>query len=451
MRTPAELLAGLGRWALTLHRGKRAMYRYAQSTRENMFRSADELLFRQLAALTRLVDYAYNNSRFYRQRYHQVGFRPGDIKNFSDMARLPELTKSDLIDNMDAILCLPRSEMCTAQTSGTSGQQLAFFRSRRCQTHRRGIDLAWARYFGWRDGQWHGWLWGATPDVLMPFGWKARLVRHWAERQYFMDVSRLSNENYQAFVDQTRRYQPPLVSAYPSLAHDLAQRIEAGEVSGVRVPVLSTTAEPLHDFQRNKIKAVLADEVYERYGAREYGIVAVECPVHQGQHVFTDSVYLETVETDSASGLRRLLVTDLLNLGMPLIRYHSGDYAELDPSACSCGLSSPRLRNIQGREVSTIWRPDGSGISGIKVTHLVEQTDINARVQIEQVALNRIVIRVEASPGSFEPGLNKLVQRFSETLGPGLRYEKQYVTRIERAPSGKYQYVISRVRRPQPS
>ncbi len=451
MRTPFELIAGLGRYALTVHRGKSAMYRCARSTRKSMFHSADELLFRQLTALTRLVDYAYNNSRFYRERFRQVGFRPGDIKDFSDLARLPELTKSDLIDNMDAILCLPEGKMCTSQTSGTSGQQLAFFRSRPCQTCRRGIDLAWARYFGWRDGQWHGWLWGATPDVVMPSGWKARLVRQWAERQYFMDVSRLSNENYQDFVNRTRRYHPPLVSAYPSLAYDLAQRIEAGEVSGVRVPVLSTTAEPLHDFQRNKIKAVFADEVLERYGAREYGIVAVECPAHQGQHIFTDSVYLETVETDSASGLSRLLVTDLLNLGMPLIRYHSGDFAELDPTPCSCGMVSPRLRNIQGREASTIWRPDGSGISGIKVTHLVEQTGINARLQIEQVELDRIVIRVEASPGSFEPGLDKLVKRFSDTLGPGLRYETQYVTRIERAPSGKYQYVISRVRRPQPS
>ena len=367
------------------------------------------------------------------------------------MARLPELTKSDLIDNMEAILCLPRSDMCTSQTSGTSGQQLVFFRSYGCQSSRRGIDLAWARYFGWRDGQWHGWLWGAPPDVVIPSGWKARMVRHWAERHYFMDVSRLSNENYQDFVNQTRRCHPPLMSAYPSLAYDLAQRIEAGEVSGIRVPVLSTTAEPLHDFQRDKIKTVLADEVYERYGAREYGIVGVECPAHQGLHIFTDSVFLETVETDSTSGLRRLLVTDLLNLGMPLIRYDSGDFAEVDTTVCSCGMASPRIRNIQGREVSTIWRPDGSGISGIKVTHLVEKTGINARLQIEQVALDRIIIRIEAAPGSFEPGLDLLVKRFSDTLGPGMRFETKYVTRIERARSGKYQYVISKVRRPQPS
>jgi len=449
MRTSAEILAGLGRYVLACHRGNRQQYQYAKIVARNMKRPPEVLKSEQLKALSRIVDYAYRHSRYYKIRFDEAGFKPGDIKKFSDMAGLPELTKEQLIENMDDIVCIPKSECIRVETSGTSGITMKFYRDHRAQTFRRGIDLALFRFYGWREGQWMGWLWGASPDILNVKTRKAKFIRNWGERYYFMDVSNICNRTYQEFVNLTKGYHPPLVAAYPSLAYDLAERIEAGEIDKIRVPVLTTTAEPLHDFQREKIKKFLADEVYDRYGAREYGIVGFECSEHKGLHVLTESVFLESVQEDSTSGLPEvLLVTDLLNTGMPLIRYHSGDFANLDFSPCPCGITTPRIFNIQGRAFDTIWRPDGSGINGHLIPKLIVKININKRSQIIQEAIDHIIIRFEGNPDDFKEKLDNLIKQFKQEISPDIKYEIQGTEKIERAPSGKYRYVISKVKRP---
>jgi phenylacetate-CoA ligase len=425
------------------------MYKHARAATRNLSRPLDQLLAGQLAAATKIIDHAYNISPFYRERFKNTGYEPGGIRKLADVALLPRLSKTDLIQNMEEILCAPKSEMISGATSGTTGITLTYYRSLSAHAYRRGIDLAIARYYGWQDGQWQGWLWGAEPDALITTSWRARIIKHWVERRYFMDVAQLTNANYQKFVDDTRRFQPTYVSAYPTLAFDLAGRIETGEVSPVRVPVVSTTAEPLLDHQRAKIRAFLADEVFDRYGAREYGIVAMECREHRGMHTFMDSVYLESVPTESTgSDLRVLLVTDLLNFGMPLIRYDSGDYADLDSTPCPCGITTPRVHNIRGRVVDTIWRPDGSGVDGLHVTHLVERAGIHAAVQIVQEAPDRITVRVEARAGEYAIELESLLSTLRADLGSDIRYRIERVDKIDRAASAKYRFVISNVERP---
>ena len=236
--------------------------------------------------------------------------------------------------------------------------------------------------------------------------------------------------------------------AYPSLAYDLALRIEAGEVSPVRVPVINVTAEPLYEFQRRKIETCLADHVYSRYGAREFGTVAFECRQKQGLHIIAESVYIEIIPSFFNNDVGVVLVTDLLNKTMPLIRYRIGDLAKVDESKCSCGLELPRLLEIQGREVDTIWRPDGTGLPGFQIVILVGQCGIDTKVQVVQKKPEEIIIRVQGRLDEHKSAIDRLLDIFREVIGNDINYLVCQVEKIERAPSGKYRYVISDVKRP---
>ncbi len=44
----------------------------------------------QLGKFKRVVEYAYENSPFYRRLYSAAGMEPGDIKTFEDIAKVPE-------------------------------------------------------------------------------------------------------------------------------------------------------------------------------------------------------------------------------------------------------------------------------------------------------------------------------------------------------------------------
>lgn len=449
-RTTPELLAGLGSYALRTYRKETEIYRTARMIERNMARSAEDLLAEQDQAIAAIVNHAYLNSPFYRAKYDDVGFKPGDVHNRSDLAQLPPVTKRELVSAGDTILTAPAEQLHPSLTGGTTGQAMKFYRDRRCLAIRRGIDLATLRYYGWREGQWQGWLWGAPRDAVVPSTRKGRLIQNWAERTYFFNAFELAADSYRRFVDLTRRHRPPFVSAYPSLAHDLALRIESGEIEPLRVPLVSLTAEPAYPFQKEKIRQIWAGDVYERYGARDFGMAALECPEHAGLHYFTESVYFESADCGPEMPCSTLLVTDLLNYGMPIIRYQVGDFASIDHSPCLCGWNTPRLTNIQGRETDIVWRPDGTGVAGIMLIWVILGVAIPAPIQLVQEDLNHIVIRVEALPGESKDKVNQAIDILRREIGPDFRFEIAYVRKIERAPSGKYQYVLSKIARPVP-
>ena len=65
-------------------------------------------------------------------------------------------------------------------------------------------------------------------------------------------------------------------------------------------------------------------------------MVGAECEMHQGMHLNPSAVFVEFMPLQGAEeeGLHEILVTDLLNYGMPLIRYRINDCAILAPNPC---------------------------------------------------------------------------------------------------------------------
>ncbi len=451
MSKVGNIIGSLAQKAMSKKRGDMARYKYAKKVARNFDKSLDHLLTEQFESLRKMVRYAYKNCPWYRTHFAAVGYRPGDIKNFSDISRLPVLTKRDLRQNLDGLLseAVPVKERAKSISGGTTGRPVSFYREKRSQAYKRGIDLALFRHYGWKDGQWQGWLWAAPRDLDEPETFTERIKNLLAERTYCLDAKHLSDESYETFVQDTIKYKPPVISAYPSLAYDLAERIEAGRVTPVRVPVVTVTAEPLYDFQREKIEKYLADKVYDRYGSREFGTAAFECDYKDGMHIFTESVYIETLESEYADdNIGTIVVTDLLNHAMPLIRYRIGDFGRVEYKPCNCGLSSPRLFDVRGRETDIIWRPDGSGISGTMLIGVITRFTIDANVQIVQKKLDEITVRVEGDPTDYSEEIEHMKNTLDDELGGIFNIVVEGVKEIKRAPSGKYRYIISEIKKP---
>ena len=50
----------------------------------------------QLKKFKRILEWAYNNSPFYKRLYHDSGLEPGDIKTFEDIKKVPKTAKGML-------------------------------------------------------------------------------------------------------------------------------------------------------------------------------------------------------------------------------------------------------------------------------------------------------------------------------------------------------------------
>ncbi len=86
--------------------------------------SRDEMTHLQSARLKELVLRVYHNVPFYRTKMQELGIEPADIKELSDIVKLPFTTKQDLRDNYPfGLFAVPKSEIVRVHaSSGTTGK-----------------------------------------------------------------------------------------------------------------------------------------------------------------------------------------------------------------------------------------------------------------------------------------------------------------------------------------
>jgi len=95
----------------------------------------------------------------------------------------------------------------------------------------------------------------------------------------------------------------------------------------------------------------------------------------------------------------RLLITNLANRVMPIIRYELGDRINLSPELCTCGITLPVV-NVEGR-TDEILRFKSSGGQPIPVLPLalwsvLKETRGVLKFQAIQTAPDELKIRLEA-------------------------------------------------------
>jgi phenylacetate-CoA ligase len=186
--------------------------------------------------------------------------------------------------------------------------------------------------------------------------------------------------------------------------------------------------------------------VFDIYGSIEMGVIAWECEVHQGYHVAEDSVLLETQAT-AADG-DRLLLTNLHNEAMPLIRYDQGDLAVVgNGEPCACGRRFRRLEAIQGRVTDSVLRPDGSEVPPFSVSSVVRDTPGVRRFQIVQDRPGQLIARIESDSSLSEELMGGIEHGLSEVMGPGTSIAIETVATLEPPPGVKFRLVESRLSR----
>ena len=206
----------------------------------------------------------------------------------------------------------------------------------------------------------------------------------------------------------------------------------------------------LEDDDRRLLEQVFGCPVFNRYGCREVSVVASECAAHAGLHVMAEGLYveIETPHGPAAPGRDgRVLVTDLLNHAMPLIRYRIGDMAAWAAGDCPCGRGLPRLERVAGRVTDFLVGADGRLVSGVFLaTYVVAQRPSLGQVQIHQHQAGRR--RLPLRPGrGFDPAADGdyLRDATRRHLGEGAASTVEVVDELPAEPSGKFLFSCSTV------
>jgi phenylacetate-CoA ligase len=449
--------ATLRRWAaLALHArdGHVGVVRHAFDFSRFVRKDREGVLAISHTRLRRLLRHAYRTSPYYRDLWQAKGIDPERLTLPEDVRVLPFLTK-DIIDAERRRLvssAFSLSDLDTSYTGGTSGPPTLFYRDRRATSMRIGRQLAILGRCGYRPGERRALVWGAHGDL--PDASSRRTLRErfrrFAGGTETLDCTVMDQAAMADFCRRVQAFRPRVLYGYPNALSELAVFVLAGKAPAPRVNAVICTAERLTEEQRQALRRAFGGAVFNLYCSREHGCMGFECDKHNGFHLDIGSVHVEVLadgERARPGDAGDIVATDLLNYGMPIIRYRIGDRGALSPHPCECGCPLPLLSRLEGRVSDTLYRPDGSAVAGLMLIDLFEDRPTVKEVQVVQDTLTEVTVLLTVTDGFAWDDIQTPVRDLEQILGDGVCVRPSVVPDIPRNPhSGKLQEVVCRVR-----
>jgi phenylacetate-CoA ligase len=407
---------------------------------------------RQWQALSRLLQHAYDSTPFYHERFERAGVRPAVMERLEDLQKIPVLTREDIRQNLDGMWSrrFARESLRQAATGGTTDTPVPLLRSPECLTEKLAVQFHFNSWAGMWPGDRVFMLWGAQQDLVPDPSWRWRFYERYLMRHVTAPTSVLNPEILESYRRLLNDFQPKVIYAYPTPLTIFCEYLrDCGRTYHYPRSAICT-AEPLLPQQRQTIEQTLRCAVFEHYGSRDFGMVAAECEAHQGMHLNPSAVFVEFVPVEGAEvdGLHEILVTDLLNYGMPLIRYRINDCAMPASAPCACGRGFPLIKKIAGRTTDNFYLANGNVVPGVALTNRVIQVCPGLKkVQVIQNTLSDFHIRYVPGPGFSASDLGLLGSKLRVFFPDPLQWTFEEVPEIERERSGKTRFCISHVKR----
>lgn len=420
-----------------------------QALEKQQWWPADRLRMLQWERLQKLLAYAAEHSPFYRDLFQAHGISPDTFQNHDDLLRIPVTTKSDIRNNLDRFISdeFDRAQLVSAKTGGSTGVSLQLFFDEACQERRNAAQLLADRWSGWDLGMKKAAVWG-NPPVAETL--KQKLRHHLLDRTIYLDTMNLNNTTMGDFVQRWREEQPGAVFGHAHSIFIFACYLRDQGITDLRPKGIVATSMMLLDHERKVIEQAFDCAVTNRYGCEEVGLIACECERHDGMHLNIPHVYVEFLDGDNKpvkpGEPGKIVVTDLNNFAMPLIRYRVEDVGVYRERACSCGRGLPILERLEGRVADFLKLPDGGQVAGVS---LIERTLTKvpgvAQIQLIQQSMNKIVIKRVKGHDYSTVTDRKLVELMRETFDRQVEIVIHDVATIPQEASGKYRFSICKV------
>ncbi|WNG35598.1 hypothetical protein F0U61_19450 [Archangium violaceum] len=243
--------------------------------------------------------------------------------------------------------------------------------------------------------------------------------------------------------------EPASLVGFASVIAGLARWMRKEQLRLPSVKQVWTTSEVLSPEGADAIRQVFGCEPLKIYASNEFGFIAWQAEKDAPLRIESDRLHVEFMrpgeQTLAGMGeLSRVVITDLLNDTMPLIRYDIGDLARpRGPFRVTDSLVCATLDGLEGKEADQIQPPDGRSVTTFQILGAIKDTLPNAQYRFVGLSAERYVVQYVPGVG-FEPAnLEKTTAVLKEMLGEGVELLTQKTDAIQRERSGKLRPVVN--------
>ena len=394
-------------------------------TPEKETASREQITQWQTAGFLDAVKRVYENVPYYREKMEEKGVTPDDIKDLSDLSKLPFLTKDDLREAYPyGLMARPLSDCVRIHsTSGTTGRRVVAFYT---ENDVRMWDECCARALVAAGG---------TKDDVVQVSYGFGLFTGGAglnggSHMLGSLTLPMSSGNTDRQIQFMTDLGATILCCTPSYAAYLAESInERGVRDRIRLKAGIFGAEAWTEEMRHDIEKALGIKAYDIYGLTEISGpgVAFECEEQAGMHINEDYFIVEVIDPKTGEVLPEgekgeLVFTSFAKEAFPLIRYRTKDIGILNSEKCSCGRTFVRMTKPLGRsDDMLIVKGVNVFPSQIETVLLNHGYAANYQIVVDRVNnSDTIEVRVEMTPEMFSDEVGK-IRTLEKDLVNGLK------------------------------
>lgn len=324
----------------------------------------------------------------------------------------------------------------TVRTGGTSGQPLRFTADTfaRRQKERAYLFDIWSQV-------------GYTPyDLRVRYAGDIRggMLHYNRFENVWMVSPGATVERELGGMRQWLRTLPPFfLHVYPSSLYTFIDLVGEGLFRSLPVRGVIAASEMFPSGEQLRFEQEFGIKIAHWYGHSEYATLAYCCRECRGFHFYPTYGHVELLASE-IEGCRRVVASSFNQMGTQFVRYDTGDLA-VDPVGTCAADNFSRASTIVGRSQETFV--DSAGRRRSLFGYAFGDLDHDAfydqirDIQFVQVKAGRLLVRIVTNPGADRDQIEKT---FEQRI-PMATLEFEYVSAIERSPSGKRRYFVDRL------
>ena len=407
---------------------------------QKLFTSYDHLKNIQIRLLKNQINNCYSNIPYYRKIFIERGLRPNDFNYLEDIAQLPVITKRDIQQHYHEFLNtkLNHKRCFKSRSSGTTGEPLTTNFDFLCWVRKKFLTKYRSRLCcGMKPIQKLA-VFVAEPSDLFATS-NSKTTLKFLQIRYFS----IFDDFYKNLVELTR-FNPTNAYGFPSYFFRIGQAQRQNKISLKNLRRIFTSSEYLAKNIRQYLEDIFQAEVFDIYGCNEVKEIAWECQTHSGYHINEDELLCEIL-VDGIPGSQGIIgdvvVTDLRNFAMPLLRYRTADKGRILNDKCSCGCGFARMNIVAGRVSEYILLPSGSKVWTYEMTTAIESVEGVLQYQFVQTSKINLCINVVLNKFERNNVLEEIERRIRSLTQDLMVVRIIVVPHIDTEENGKFKVV----------
>ncbi len=413
------------------------MKRMLRAPREKL----DALRMRLLKIQIRNIS---RNIPFYRQFFSENKLSPHDFQRLDDLKILPIIDKRDIRRNPGLFFNdkIEIDQCVKSHTSGSTGEPFWSYFDRHAWIRKKYLSKLRARFAcGMRHGEKAAIFSVESPGKIIKTDIR-QFVQHLVLKTEHFSIF----DHLESALERLCEFKPQNIYGPPGYFFHLARAANPKKISTTYLKRIYTSSEFLSKSTAQFIQDVFQAEIFDVYGSTEFKEVAWECERHEGYHINEDEVICEILDKEAPAPpgtVGDIVLTDLVNRAMPLIRYRTKDRRIMIDGGCSCGRTFSLMRPVAGRASEYIRLPDGERLSPYLFTTAIEKCNGLLQYQFIQTNRSGLLVKVILDEGA-EKGVVSEIEAIVKRITKGtMNITVKKTQHISIEENGKFKVVKS--------